>query len=55
MTDGRAAWNVVTSLNDGEALNMGRDEVIDTTCATTAPTSSWRSCSATGMRGRTTR
>src|SRR6202140_1839690 len=28
MTDGRAAWNVVTSLNDGEALNMGRDEVI---------------------------
>ena len=29
MTDGRAAWNVVTSLNDGEALNMGRDEVIE--------------------------
>ncbi len=29
MTDGRAAWNVVTSLNDGEAQNMGRDEVID--------------------------
>ena len=25
MTAGRAAWNVVTSLNDGEALNMGRD------------------------------
>jgi len=24
MTAGRAAWNVVTSLNDGEALNMGR-------------------------------
>ena len=23
MTSGRAAWNVVTSLNDGEALNMG--------------------------------
>jgi FMN-dependent oxidoreductase (nitrilotriacetate monooxygenase family) len=23
MTNGRAAWNVVTSLNDGEALNMG--------------------------------
>ena len=23
MTEGRAAWNVVTSLNDGEALNMG--------------------------------
>jgi FMN-dependent oxidoreductase (nitrilotriacetate monooxygenase family) len=28
MTHGRAAWNVVTSLNDGEARNMGRDEVI---------------------------
>jgi FMN-dependent oxidoreductase (nitrilotriacetate monooxygenase family) len=25
MTNGRAAWNVVTSMNDGEALNMGRD------------------------------
>ena len=29
MTDGRAAWNVVTSLNDGEAQNMGREEVIE--------------------------
>ena len=28
MTNGRAAWNIVTSLNDGEAQNMGRDEVI---------------------------
>jgi FMN-dependent oxidoreductase (nitrilotriacetate monooxygenase family) len=28
MTEGRAAWNVVTSLNDGEAQNMGHDEVI---------------------------
>jgi FMN-dependent oxidoreductase (nitrilotriacetate monooxygenase family) len=28
MTQGRAAWNVVTSLNDGEAQNMGREEVI---------------------------
>jgi FMN-dependent oxidoreductase (nitrilotriacetate monooxygenase family) len=26
MTNGRAAWNVVTSVNDGEALNMGREE-----------------------------
>ncbi len=25
MTNGRAAWNVVTSLNDGEALNMGQE------------------------------
>ena len=25
MTNGRAAWNVVTSMNDGEALNMGHD------------------------------
>src|SRR4051794_29417703 len=29
MTQGRAAWNVVTSLNDGEALNMGRSEVLE--------------------------
>jgi FMN-dependent oxidoreductase (nitrilotriacetate monooxygenase family) len=29
MTDGRAAWNVVTSLNDGEAQNMGREEALD--------------------------
>jgi FMN-dependent oxidoreductase (nitrilotriacetate monooxygenase family) len=29
MTGGRAAWNVVTSLNDGEALNMGRSEVME--------------------------
>src|SRR6266516_6002092 len=29
MTDGRAGWNVVTSLNDGEALNMGRREVME--------------------------
>jgi FMN-dependent oxidoreductase (nitrilotriacetate monooxygenase family) len=26
MTQGRAAWNVVTSVNDGEAHNMGREE-----------------------------
>jgi len=29
MTEGRAAWNVVTSLNDNEARNMGRDEVVE--------------------------
>jgi len=29
MTEGRAAWNVVTSLNDGEAQNMGHEEVIE--------------------------
>ncbi len=28
MTKGRAAWNVVTSVNDNEARNMGRDGVI---------------------------
>ena len=28
MTQGRAAWNVVTSLNDGEAQNMGREEAM---------------------------
>lgn len=26
MTGGRAGWNVVTSVNDGEAQNMGREE-----------------------------
>jgi alkanesulfonate monooxygenase SsuD/methylene tetrahydromethanopterin reductase-like flavin-dependent oxidoreductase (luciferase family) len=29
MTNGRAAWNVVTSMNDGEALNMGHDEHLE--------------------------
>jgi FMN-dependent oxidoreductase (nitrilotriacetate monooxygenase family) len=29
ITDGRAAWNVVTSLNEGEARNMGRSEVME--------------------------
>ncbi|MGI9523547.1 MAG: NtaA/DmoA family FMN-dependent monooxygenase [Hyphomicrobiaceae bacterium] len=29
MTQGRAAWNVVTSLNDTEAQNMGRETVIE--------------------------
>lgn len=29
MSNGRAAWNIVTSLNDGEAMNMGRVEVIE--------------------------
>ncbi len=29
MSNGRAAWNVVTSLNNNEARNMGRDEVVE--------------------------
>ncbi len=29
MTNGRSAWNIVTSLNDTEARNMGRDEVAE--------------------------
>ena len=29
MTHGRSAWNIVTSLNDTEAQNMGRDKVIE--------------------------
>ena len=29
MTNGRAAWNVVTSMNDVEAQNMGLEEVIE--------------------------
>ncbi len=55
MTGGRAAWNVVTSVNDGEAHNMGKERISSTTSATTAPTNSWKSCSATGMPGKTAR
>ena len=29
MTGGRAAWNVVTSVNDGEALNMGKQSHLE--------------------------
>ena len=29
MSHGRAAWNVVTSVNDGEAANMGKDEHLE--------------------------
>ncbi|MGH7044276.1 MAG: LLM class flavin-dependent oxidoreductase [Acetobacteraceae bacterium] len=29
MTNGRAAWNVVTSVNDGEAMNMGAVEHLE--------------------------
>ena len=29
MTNGRIAWNIVTSLNDSEAQNFGIDEVLD--------------------------
>jgi FMN-dependent oxidoreductase (nitrilotriacetate monooxygenase family) len=29
MSNGRAAWNVVTSVNDGEAFNMGRQEHLE--------------------------
>ena len=29
LSGGRAGWNVVTSLNDGEAFNMGRAEVME--------------------------
>jgi FMN-dependent oxidoreductase (nitrilotriacetate monooxygenase family) len=29
MSNGRAAWNIVTSLNDGEAANMGHEEMME--------------------------
>lgn len=29
LTGGRAAWNVVTSVNDGEAMNMGHDTTME--------------------------
>jgi FMN-dependent oxidoreductase (nitrilotriacetate monooxygenase family) len=31
MTNGRAAWNIVTSVNDSEAANFGRDEHMEHT------------------------
>jgi alkanesulfonate monooxygenase SsuD/methylene tetrahydromethanopterin reductase-like flavin-dependent oxidoreductase (luciferase family) len=48
MLKGRAAWNVVTSLNSAEARNFGQREHLYTTPGTTGPTSSWRWCWATG-------
>jgi alkanesulfonate monooxygenase SsuD/methylene tetrahydromethanopterin reductase-like flavin-dependent oxidoreductase (luciferase family) len=29
MLKGRAAWNIVTSLNSAEARNFGRDDQVD--------------------------
>ena len=29
MTKGRVAWNIVTSLNDGEAMNMGHAQILE--------------------------
>ena len=44
MTGGRAAWNVVTSMNDGEARNMGHARARRvTTLVTIARMSSWKS------------
>ena len=54
MLKGRVAWNIVTSLNSGEARNFGSDEHMEHDHATTGPTSSWTSCSATGTPGKTT-
>ena len=56
MTGGRAAWNVVTSRQRRRGAEHGpRRASRARRCATTAPTSSWRSCSATGTPGTTTR
>ena len=55
LSGGRAAWNVVTSVNDGEAQNFGLKEHLPTTRATTAPTSSSRRRPGCGTVGTTTR
>ena len=56
LSGGRAAWNVVTSVNDSEAQNYGLKEAISpTTPATTGPTSSSRRRPGSGTPGRTTR
>ncbi len=55
LSGGRAAWNVVTSVNDSEAQNYGIDDRTSaTTSATTGPTSSSRPPPGCGTRGRTT-
>ena len=55
LSGGRAAWNVVTSVNDSEAQNFGVDaRTSATTSATTGPTSSSTRPPACGTRGRTT-
>ena len=56
LTGGRAAWNVVTSVNDGEAQNFGVDDASSTTTpATTGPMSSSRPRQGCGTPGTTTR
>ena len=55
MLKGRAAGNIVTSLNSAEAKNFGGGEHKAQPPGTTEPTSSWRWCSATGTRGKTMR
>ena len=41
MSKGRAAWNIVTSLN-GEVMNMGTNEVVITINGMTAQMNLWR-------------
>jgi alkanesulfonate monooxygenase SsuD/methylene tetrahydromethanopterin reductase-like flavin-dependent oxidoreductase (luciferase family) len=55
MTGGRVAWNVVTSVNDGEATTWARTRISITTSATIAPTNSWKWCWVTGIPGKTAR
>ena len=54
LTRGRAAWNVVTSLNHNQSANYG-EERRRPTSATTAPTSSSRSATSSGIAGNRTR
>ena len=55
LSGGRAAWNVVTSVNNGEAAELrARRATSATTSATTGPTSSWRWRPACGTAGTTT-
>lgn len=54
LTDGRAAWNVVTSFQESEARNFDRDAQFPGTSDTSVPTSSSRSRASYGIRGRRT-
>ena len=51
LSQGRVAWNIVTSLNQAEAQNFGIESTSVTTSATTAPRNSSRSRSSSGGAG----
>jgi alkanesulfonate monooxygenase SsuD/methylene tetrahydromethanopterin reductase-like flavin-dependent oxidoreductase (luciferase family) len=55
MLKGRAAWNIVTSLNRAEAANFGRDEHMGHDARYDRADEFMQWCSGTGTPGKTTR